>query len=447
MWRRTGAPSDAILSVTGCHPGKRSMKILDYGKMAATFINLETGKAVRVVAKDRDRRREYSPGEGRARAPYGRPMPWVPAEELSILRRYGGFKTGGYARKAAPHRDVLLLRRTGNGHEGSAEGRSVLCRPCAEGKSILSKGRKDDGEARMSAGHTAPGTPFKEEYIMYGCGSEVTDIRTIDWNKAWKAAKAPRTSSRTGQQILGQARPILCETRDRNGLSRCIPEDLDPEPRWSVFDMACGGGTLAIPLAKKVREVTAVDFSDRMLEIVKEKCREEDIANVTTINARWEDDWSAHGIGVYDVVIASRSLVVDDLRAALLKLDAAARERVYVSTIVGDGPYDRRVFEALGRPLNMGPDYIYNYNLLYQMGIHAELAFIEEKNHKAFESREDALNSMRWMLDDLSLSEEQALKGYLDEHLVPGEAGWKMDYDRSIRWAVMWWRKEGKCAA
>jgi formylmethanofuran dehydrogenase subunit E len=46
--------TDAILVVTGCHPGKRSMKILDYGKMAATFINLDTGKAVRIAAKNND---------------------------------------------------------------------------------------------------------------------------------------------------------------------------------------------------------------------------------------------------------------------------------------------------------------------------------------------------------------------------------------------------------
>jgi formylmethanofuran dehydrogenase subunit E len=46
--------TDAILVVTGCQPGKRTMKILDYGKMAATFVNLETGKAVRVAAKNTD---------------------------------------------------------------------------------------------------------------------------------------------------------------------------------------------------------------------------------------------------------------------------------------------------------------------------------------------------------------------------------------------------------
>lgn len=46
--------ADAILSVTGCRPGKRTMKIMNYGKMAATFINLNTGKAVRVVERNND---------------------------------------------------------------------------------------------------------------------------------------------------------------------------------------------------------------------------------------------------------------------------------------------------------------------------------------------------------------------------------------------------------
>jgi len=43
--------TDAIMALTGCRPGKRTMKIRDYGKMAATFINLESGKSVRVVTR------------------------------------------------------------------------------------------------------------------------------------------------------------------------------------------------------------------------------------------------------------------------------------------------------------------------------------------------------------------------------------------------------------
>lgn len=46
---RCGA--DAVQTVTGCKPGKRTLKLVDYGKLAATFLNTETGQAVRVVAR------------------------------------------------------------------------------------------------------------------------------------------------------------------------------------------------------------------------------------------------------------------------------------------------------------------------------------------------------------------------------------------------------------
>jgi len=55
--------TDAIQSVTGCSLGQRTMKFMDYGKMAVTFLNLKTGKAVRVIAKEeaREKAREYFP--------------------------------------------------------------------------------------------------------------------------------------------------------------------------------------------------------------------------------------------------------------------------------------------------------------------------------------------------------------------------------------------------
>jgi formylmethanofuran dehydrogenase subunit E len=47
--------ADAINTVTGCRLGKRTMKYFDYGKLAATFLNVKTGDAVRVVALDTSR--------------------------------------------------------------------------------------------------------------------------------------------------------------------------------------------------------------------------------------------------------------------------------------------------------------------------------------------------------------------------------------------------------
>ena len=52
--------TDAVQSVTGCSLGHRTMKFMDYGKMAATFLNLRTGRAVRVVAREDSRNKAKS---------------------------------------------------------------------------------------------------------------------------------------------------------------------------------------------------------------------------------------------------------------------------------------------------------------------------------------------------------------------------------------------------
>ena len=42
--------ADAVSAVTGVRLGKRTLKYVDYGKVAATFLNTETDRAVRIVA-------------------------------------------------------------------------------------------------------------------------------------------------------------------------------------------------------------------------------------------------------------------------------------------------------------------------------------------------------------------------------------------------------------
>jgi len=44
--------TDAIAVVTGCRLGKRALKFRDWGKLAATFVDVETGKAVRIAARE-----------------------------------------------------------------------------------------------------------------------------------------------------------------------------------------------------------------------------------------------------------------------------------------------------------------------------------------------------------------------------------------------------------
>ena len=46
-------PADSIGVVTGTHPGKRTFHMKDFGKIAATFTDTETGESVRVQRKKR----------------------------------------------------------------------------------------------------------------------------------------------------------------------------------------------------------------------------------------------------------------------------------------------------------------------------------------------------------------------------------------------------------
>jgi len=49
--------TDAIGVVTGCRLGKRALKFRDWGKMAATFVDLESGRALRIAALESSKAR------------------------------------------------------------------------------------------------------------------------------------------------------------------------------------------------------------------------------------------------------------------------------------------------------------------------------------------------------------------------------------------------------
>ncbi|HTG01616.1 MAG TPA: FmdE family protein [Nitrospirota bacterium] len=80
--------TDAVQSVTGCSLGHRTMKFLDYGKMAATFVNLATRKAVRVIAleESRERAKNLFPGMANKYAAQLEAYKVMPDEELFAVQ-------------------------------------------------------------------------------------------------------------------------------------------------------------------------------------------------------------------------------------------------------------------------------------------------------------------------------------------------------------------------
>ncbi len=267
-----------------------------------------------------------------------------------------------------------------------------------------------------------------------------------DWNRIWQESCRKRKGDRNDQEFWNKRAPSFANHARESGYVTDFLHYLAPQSDWSVLDMGCGAGTLAIPLADSVRQVTAVDFSETMLAILSERCREKGFTNVTTRLLGWQDDWEAAGIERHDVAIASRSLVVEDLAGSIEKLAGRARHRVIISSLVGDGPFDRRIFTAIGRDLDRGPDYICVYNLLHQMGIYADVTFVsnEGEDRKIFQDQDDAVAGYRWMISDMTGEEEYKLRQYLERHLVSMGDGYALDYQHLVRWAILSWNKDGK---
>ena len=66
--------TDAVQLVTGCRLGKRALKFKDFGKVAATFVDLKNNRAIRLVAREESKQKaqarypELDKEEGQRRA-------------------------------------------------------------------------------------------------------------------------------------------------------------------------------------------------------------------------------------------------------------------------------------------------------------------------------------------------------------------------------------------
>jgi SAM-dependent methyltransferase len=273
-------------------------------------------------------------------------------------------------------------------------------------------------------------------------------VEKIDWNLLWRDERSNPGKVRDRDYWNKRAPTFADHTRSEGYDDYVEPllKIITPQPQWSVLDVGCGAGTIAHPIARLVSQVTAIDFSPVMVDLLKQHSEKLGIRNIDARVLGWEDDWSAAGIPMHDVAIASRSLIVEDARAMLTKLSSFARERVIVTCPVGNGPGDSRVLEAVGREASVNPDYIYICNLLHQMGVYANVAILE-RGVRWYPSRQAAAETLRWIVEPMTPAEELAYSRFIDNHLIEAESGWRIQGERQAHWAVLSWKASALHAA
>lgn len=273
--------------------------------------------------------------------------------------------------------------------------------------------------------------------------SYITTYTDIDWHLLWQNGRKLKSWNSKNAEDWNRKAPSFAK---RVAGSPYVPLFLSRLPiteQSTILDLGCGPGTLSLPLAPQVRKVTALDYSQKMLDILQQEADAAAIDNIRCINCSWESDWDSFGVEPADIVLASRSMNVDDLSGAIDKLQSYAKEYVFISDRIAPSPFDPDAFAAIDRPFDSGPDYIFTLNILYTKSIHANVEILELEDHVVFKDREEALNSYIWMFKELSDEETTALSEFIEKRIV-SENSERIILDRPNppRWALIWWKKK-----
>lgn len=230
----------------------------------------------------------------------------------------------------------------------------------------------------------------------------------------------------------------------------------DLRPGETVFDMGCGTGGLAIPLARAGHAVTAADFSRGMLDELRR--RADGLADPTgpidALLLSWDDPWerwveAGVGEGSFDAAFASRSIITVDMEDSLARLDRVASRRVCLTVSTGVSPrVDPRVLEAMGLEPRLRNDAAFAFGIASDLGYRPSLDRIVSPRVESFESPQAAFDKL-FAMADLAADPPQErrrvacaerLRAWLDEHLAPAaHGGWALDEPRQVEWAFVSW--------
>jgi SAM-dependent methyltransferase len=273
-----------------------------------------------------------------------------------------------------------------------------------------------------------------------------------DWNEIWKERqKLHKLSKHSDDPSHNWNKRENAERYDSTSRSeyddrvQITIAGLNITKNSRVLDIGAGPGTLAIPLSPLVKEVTAVEPGAGMIAVLNERAKREGITNITCIRKRWEDIDPASDLdGLYDVVISSLSLTMEDIRQALRKMDAASRDSVYLFWFV-DMPFWEKMYADLWEPLhgskyNTGPKADCLFGVLYQMGIYANVEMLPLNKEYRFATQDEMIAFFKKRFKAKNPAQESIVSDYITP--IIRQEGNEVVVSGDSTFAKIWWKKQ-----
>ena len=260
----------------------------------------------------------------------------------------------------------------------------------------------------------------------------------VDWVSYW----AERLSTKVDKD-WDKAAPGFYKRTKKDDYQTALFDKLILDENDVVLDVGCGEGSVTIPIAKRVKKVIGVDSSPKMLEYLEKRANENNITNIETILKPIEEI-SYDEIGDVDVVVCSRSLNgIVPIDEVLLELDKIANKFVFITIF---GPENKKIEKDFDKEIGIKtedfPNYNYFFNILYNLGIYANIERFDLNNYREYDSIDDAVDNGKFRLDLYSDEEKELLKKYLERILTYDEKTGKLYNEKDkADWIMVWWKK------
>ncbi|WP_319507479.1 class I SAM-dependent methyltransferase [uncultured Methanolobus sp.] len=273
----------------------------------------------------------------------------------------------------------------------------------------------------------------------------------IDWNEVWKYCMAAQQSANKEVENnlwnrKDNAERFWKRTQEFSDRTRLTLEELPLTPQSRVLDIGAGPGRLSIPIAERVAHVTAVEPAEGMRNILLDNVAEKKLTNLDCVSKRWEDiDVENDLNGPYDIVIASFSLGMPDIREAIQKMEQASSKHVYLYWFAGTSPWEEHSVNLwpylYGTNYTCGPKCDVLYNVLYDMGIYPDMQVFPMEYTNNFASMDEAMDFFRSRYAIETPEQEAILYNYLRDELS-WENGSISERADSTRVRICWEKKQ-----
>lgn len=213
----------------------------------------------------------------------------------------------------------------------------------------------------------------------------------------------------------------------------------------TVLDIGCGPGRISCAIAERAKSVTALDCFTDMLSLCAQNAKKRRLSNVCPVKMNWKEAVAGKNIEKHDIVIASRSVGMYDLK----KLNSFAKKYV-VLICWANAPNIPMILHTLFQgtqpeqqkersfPL---PDRRIGYNTVwnqvYDMGADPNIRIVKDgftKNFSDYAAAYEWLRRIRPFEEKYLSVFQENLAPYLTEE-VNGTVAFRVE----TRSYVLWW--------